>query len=105
MVAHWREQSFVPGFFYIWYSIGRALVGDRTGKSRLTASSITESQFADDASLYTSSCSNLNTMACKFVAAAERWGLPTSIRKTKGMAMGPGSVDDPVDIGNGDNVV
>ena len=43
-------------------------------------------------------------MACEFVAAAERWGLTVSIRKTKGMAVGPGSVDDPVDVGNGNEI-
>ena len=43
-------------------------------------------------------------MACEFVAAAKRWGLTVSIRKTKGMAVGPGSVGDPVDVGNGNEI-
>ena len=33
IVAHWRERSSVPGVS-IRYRIGRALVGDRTAKSR-----------------------------------------------------------------------
>ena len=43
-------------------------------------------------------------MACEFVAAAERWAITVSIRKNKGMAVGPGSNDDPDDIGNGNEI-
>ena len=34
------------------YKMGRKLVGDRTAKTRLEATVITESKFADDAALY-----------------------------------------------------
>ena len=70
----------------------------------LTDSSITESHIADDAALYTTSRPNLNAMTCEFVAGAELGGLTISMRKTKAMAVGPGSVDNPDDIGNGNMI-
>ena len=56
--------------------------------------SVTESQFADDAALYTTSRSNMETMCNEFVSSASRWGLTVSIRKTKGLSVS-GAVGRP----------
>ena len=72
------------------YKHGRKLVGDRTAKSRLDQTRITESQFADDAAVYATSRDALVIIsaATKFVDAAAKWGLTVSIPKTKGMSVG-----------------
>ena len=62
VVSHWCSQSSVPGV-EILYRLGRKLVGDRTAKSRLNSVSVTESQFADDAALYTTSRQNMEIMS------------------------------------------
>ena len=71
----------------ILYRAGRKLVGDRTAKSRLNSVSVTESQFADDAALYTTSRQSMEIISNKFVACASRWGLTVSTRKTKGLSV------------------
>ena len=85
-MASWRSQSShgVP----VKYRNGRKLVGDRTAKSRLDAVYITESQFADDAVLYTTSRPCLDQTVCEFVSCASRRGLAVSIQKMKVMAAG-----------------
>ena len=75
---------------------GRKLVGDRTSKSRLTVTRVHESQFADDAALYTTSRGTLEQTATKFVQKTGEWGLTVSIEKTKGMAIGDGLTDEDV---------
>ena len=90
-MAHWRSVSSVPGF-PLRYRLGRKLVGDRTTKSRLEHLDVTESQFADDAALYTTSHENLCTIANEFISCASDWGLTVSITKTKAMSVGPGRV-------------
>ena len=67
------------------YFHGRKLVGDRTPKSRLLRSCVTESKFADDAALYASSREGFETVASSFVAVAGLWGLTVSLMKSKGM--------------------
>ena len=52
VVAYWCPNSSLPGVRFR-FRIGRQLVGDRTTKSRLRMASVTESQFADNAALYT----------------------------------------------------
>ena len=51
MVAYWRDRCPQPGIT-VRYKHGRKLVGDRTTKSRLSEVIITESQFADDVAIY-----------------------------------------------------
>ena len=45
--------------------------------------SVTESQFANDAALYTTSLSNLTTLSEEFITSASWWGLTVTIQKTK----------------------
>eukprot|EP00117_Sycon_ciliatum_P029867 scpid93202/ scgid23680/ len=86
VVATWRTASSVPGVDFR-YRVGRKLVGDRTAKSRLSPACLTESQFADDAALYTTSLPFLETMANEFIECASQWGLTVSIQKTKAMVV------------------
>ena len=51
MVASWRMKHASEGVSVL-YKFGRKLVGDRTAKSRLQEVKVTETQFADDAALY-----------------------------------------------------
>eukprot|EP00117_Sycon_ciliatum_P025740 scpid93201/ scgid21296/ len=88
VVATWRTASSVPGVDFR-YRVGRKLVGDRTAKSRLSPACLTESQFADDAALYTTSLPFLETMANEFIECASQWGLTVSIQKTKAMVVNP----------------
>ena len=88
----------------VLFSHGRKLVGDRTAKSRLSSVRITESQFADDVALYTSSRTVLESAALKFVENASLWGLTVSVEKTKAMASGMGlNASDlaPLQVGSG----
>lgn len=52
------------------YKIGRKLLGDSTAKSRLKEARVTETQFADDAALYSMSRSGFVASATGFVATA-----------------------------------
>ena len=53
---------------------------------------VSDSQFADDVALYTTTRDNLQIMATEFAASAARWGLTVSVQKTKALAVGE-SVD------------
>ena len=86
VVASWRSQSSAPGVI-IQYRMGRKLVGDRTAKSRLQSATLTESQFADDAALYTTSHHHLTALANEFVGCASSWGLTVSISKRKALCV------------------
>ena len=103
VMASWRSQSTSHGV-PVKYRIGRKLVGDRTAKSRLDAVYITESQFADDAVLYTISRPCLDQTVCEFVSCASRWGLTVSIQKTKVMAAGANVSTGAVVLSNGASV-
>ena len=103
VVTYWRAKSSAPGVC-IRYRIGRRLVGDRTAKSRLQPQWITESQFADDAALYTTSRASLGPMASEFIQCASPFGFTVSIPKTKGMAVGDGSVGRHLNLGNGQRI-
>ena len=63
-------------------------MGDRTAKSKLEVVKSTETQFADDVALYSSSHSNFEMAAKKFVEVAKTWGLTVSTQKSKGIVMG-----------------
>ena len=60
------------------------LVGS-TAKSRLKEARVTETQFADDAALYSMSRSGIVASVTGFVATARDWGLTVSTTKTKAM--------------------
>ena len=86
VVASWRGGCVEAGVDVL-FRRGRKLVSDRTAKSRLCVVRVTESEFADDVALYTSSRDCLESVAKKFVERASKWGLSVSIEKTKGMAV------------------
>ena len=52
VVANWHIESPEAGAAVL-YKHGRKLVGDHTTKVRLSKVKVTETQFADDAALYT----------------------------------------------------
>ena len=91
VMAHWRGTSSTRGI-PVLFRMGRRLVGDRTAKSRLQSVLVSDSQFADDVALYTTTRDNLQIMATEFAAPAARWGLTVSVQKTKALAVGE-SVD------------
>jgi hypothetical protein len=82
---------------------GRMLVGDRTAKSRLDEVRVTESQFADDIAVYTTSRESFECATEVFVRTASTWGLTVNIEKTKGMVAGRHSEEDrsPVCVAGG----
>ena len=47
------------------YKHGRKLVGDRTAKSHLSEVRVTESQFANDAAVYASTCAAFERAVCQ----------------------------------------
>eukprot|EP00117_Sycon_ciliatum_P023228 scpid30807/ scgid4805/ Transposon TX1 uncharacterized 149 kDa protein; ORF 2 len=98
VVADWRARCPDAGVDLLFRN-GRKLVGDRTAKSRLSATRVTESQFADDAALYATTRERFECMTSEFILCAQRWGLTVSIRKTKGMAVGQPTSVDPVQLG------
>lgn len=54
MVSFWRNECTEAGIDVL-FKHGRKLVGDRTAKSTLEVVRVSESQFADDVALYSSS--------------------------------------------------
>ena len=86
VVAHWRARCPEAGVM-VKYRHGRKLVGDRTAKSRLNEIKVTESQFADDTALYSTSRDAFECTTQKFIDTATHWGLTVSIHKTKGMSI------------------
>ena len=56
-------------------------------KSRLSHCSVTESQFADDAAIYTQSVEDMGAAGSSFVVTASRLGLTVSFTKTKAMVV------------------
>ena len=89
VVANWQIESPEAGVAVL-YKHGRNLVGDRTAKARLSEVKVTETQFADDATLYTPSRQSFETSTASFVKVASEWGLTVSTEKTKGMVVGEG---------------
>ena len=87
MVANWRERCHEAGVV-VQYKHGRRLVGDRTAKSHLSRVRISESQFAADAAVYTTSQDIFVIATAMFIDVASKWGLTVSIEKTKGMVIG-----------------
>ena len=95
MVACWRCHCPEAGVT-VRYKMGRKLVGDRTAKTRLEATVITESKFADDAALYAVTRPAVERVAVTFVATAAGWGLTVSLEKTKLMSMGSPGDNVPI---------
>ena len=62
-------------------------VGDRTAKSCLKFSIITETQFADAAAVFTTSQASCTDAAQRFIQRASHWGLTVSIPKSKVMSV------------------
>ena len=87
MVANWRNECAEAGVSVL-YKHGRKLVGDRTAKTRLCEMGVSETQFADDAVLYTTSRDSFESTTVGFVKVASEWGLTVSTEKTKGMVAG-----------------
>ena len=79
VVADWRSRCPQAGVS-IKFRHGRKLVGDRTTKSRLINSQITESQFADDAAVYATTREAFEQATGEFVRTAHRWGLTVNIK-------------------------
>ena len=86
----WQRLCPVVGVSFR-YSYGCKLMGDRSAKSWLLQSCVTESKFADDAALYASSHDGLEAVASSFVCVARGWGLTVSLVKSKGMVAGIGA--------------
>ena len=101
MVANWRDCCSQAGV-NVLYKHGRKLVSDRTAKSKLNRTKITESQFADDAAVYTTTRNALEVSTRMFVDIAQQWGLTVSTSKTKGLVVGHHTVEeeDPVTVGS-----
>lgn len=87
VVSCWRDECVEAGID-VMFKHGRKLVGDRTAKSGLEVVRVTESQFADDVALYSSSRHDFEVMAKRFVGVTRKWGLTVSTQKTKGIALG-----------------
>ena len=87
VMACWRARCPQAGVT-VRYRIGRKLVGDRTAKSRLLEINMTESQFADDVSVYTATREALEQVGAEFVSTAVNWGLTVSLEKTKLLTLG-----------------
>ena len=92
MVTCWRDECAEAGIDVL-FKHGRKLVGDRTGKSRLQVVRVTESQFADDVALYSSSREDYEMASRKFVDMARKWGLTVNTQKAKGIVIGT-AIDD-----------
>ena len=65
MVYDWRKQCPQAGVTFC-YCHGHKLVGDHTPKLWLLRSCVTESKFANDATLYASSCEGLRRLPLHF---------------------------------------
>ena len=57
-------------------------------RERLCEMRVSETQFADDAALYTTSQDSFESTTVGFVKVVSEWGLTVSIKKTKGMVAG-----------------
>jgi len=102
MVACWRSCCPEAGVT-VRYKIGRKLVGDRTAKTKLEVTEITESKYADDVALYAVTRQAVERVAMTFVTTAAGWGLTVSLEKTKMMSMGCSEAEDnrPIQLENG----
>ena len=89
VVANWQIESPEAGVAVL-YKHGRDLVGDHTAKARLSEVKVTETQFADDATLYTPSRQSFETSTVSFAKVANEWGLTVSTEKTKEMVVEEG---------------
>ena len=70
VVKDWRCRCPEAGVCYK-FRCGRRLVGDRTAKAQLSDGIVTESQFADDEALYTTSREDFEIMTRSFIETAQ----------------------------------
>ena len=87
MMGRWHIQSVEAGV-PILYKHGRKLVGDRTAKFRLLKAQVTESQFADNLTLYAVTRIAFESFSKSFVKVASYFGLTVSLPKAEGVAVG-----------------
>ena len=83
-------------------------MGDRTAKISHQEMCMTESQFADDAALYTNTREEMDQVAMEFVRTAAEWGLTVSIEKTKLLAVGKDMRPEdsrPLQLDEGENLL
>ena len=66
VVDHWRSKCSTAGVEFR-HKLGNKLVGAKTEESHILIDVITESQFADDATLYATSEESFVTVAQSFV--------------------------------------
>ena len=92
MLSCWRDECTEAGIDAM-FTHGRKPVEDRTVKSRLGVVRVSETQFADDVTLYASSRTEFEMVTRKFVEVASKWGLTVGTQKTKGIVTGEGSSD------------
>ena len=71
---------------HLLYKHGRKLVGDRTANSRLNLTKVTESQYADDAEIYSTTRDTFEQTKISFVTIATKWRLTVSTERNKGLA-------------------
>ena len=69
------------------YRHGRKMVGDRTTKSRILGTAIIETQLADDAAVFATRRTALESATSTFINTVSEWNLTVSIQKTKAMAV------------------
>ena len=86
MVTNWRDSCPQAGVDML-YKHGRKLVSDRTAKSKLHCTKITESQFADDATLYTTTRRTFEHSTKMLADTAQEWVLTVNVSKTKGLTL------------------
>ena len=104
MVSCWRDECTEAGID-VMFTHGRKPVEDRTVKSRLGVVRVSETQFADDVALYSSSRNEFEMVTRKFVEVASKWGLTVSTQKIKGVVMGEEISDrdlGPVQVDGGE---
>ena len=86
VVTHWRLECPDVGVT-VKHKPGRRLVDDRIAKSLLLPTRVTETPFADDAAVFSTTRQDFESSTTKFITCASQWGLTVSVAKTKGMAV------------------
>ena len=79
-------------------NVGSKLVGDRSVQSRLKEVKVTETQFADNAALHTTSKAAFESAAAEYEEVTSDFRLKMSVEKTKEMAVGQEVDVTPVQV-------
>ena len=101
-MKQFRKDCPEAGTILLYRSTNSKLVGSRRkfyGKERLV-----ETQFADDAAIFTETCRALEHAVLVLMKVAAKWGLCVSIVNTKAMVLGNGIAKDyeSIKTSNGD---